>query len=226
MHADETKANVEGKSAYVWVLTNLEEVVYIYSETREADMLKKLLKDFKGVLVSDFYGAYDSFDCPQQKCLIHLIRDMNNAVIKHPFNKELKLLVREFARLLKPMIETVDRFGLKTYFLRKHKKCVDRFYKQLVKRDYADDITIKLKKRLTKNHEKLFTFLSYDCVPWNNNNAEHAVKAFARLRTILGGKSTEKGIRDYLILLSICETCKCKGVNFLEFLRSGQADID
>jgi hypothetical protein len=26
-------------------------------------------------------------------------------------------------------------------------------------------------------------------VPWNNNNAEHAIKAFARLHSIIGGKT-------------------------------------
>lgn len=226
IHADETKANIEGKRAYVWILTNLEEVVYIYSETRQGDMVQSLLKEFKGVLVSDFYSAYDSVDCPQQKCLIHLLRDLNNAVLKHPFNEELKLLVREFAGLLNPMINTVDRFGLKTYFLKKHKKFVDRFYKQLAEQHYTDEINIKLKKRLVKNRDKLFTFLDYEGVPWNNNNAEHAVKRFAKLRTVIGGKSTEKGIRDYLILLSISETCKCKGINFLQFLRSGQRDFE
>ena len=135
-------------------------------------------------------------------------------------------MVREFAGLLKPMINTVDRFGLKTHFLKKHKKCVGRFYKQLEKQHYTDEINIKLKKRLAKNRSKLFTFLDYDGVPWNNNNAEHAVKGFARLRTVIGGTSTEKGIRDYLTLLSIAETCKCKGIKFLQFLRSGQKDID
>ena len=74
--------------------------------------------------------------------------------------------------------------------------------------------------------DKLFTFLDYDSVPWNNNNAEHAIKAFAALRKGIGGTSTEKGIREYLILLSICETCKYKGVSFLEFLRTGEKDID
>lgn len=226
IHADETKANVKGERVYVWILTNLEEVVYIYSETREGDMVHSLLKEFKGVLVSDFYSVYDSVDCPQQKCLIHLLRDLNNAVLRHPFNDELKLLVREFAGLLKPMIDTVDRFGLKTHFLQKHKKIVDRFYKQLEKQHYNDEISIKLKKRLVKNRSKLFTFLDYEGVPWNNNNAEHAVKGFARLRTVIGGTSTEKGIRDYLILLSLSETCKCKGINFLQFLRSGQRDIE
>ena len=31
----------------------------------------------------------------------------------------------------------------------------------------------------------MFTFLDFDDVPWNNNNAEHAVKAFVSLRRII-----------------------------------------
>ena len=67
---------------YVWAITNLEEAVYFYSPTREGDFVHRLLKDFKGVLVSDFYTAYDSLDCPQQKCLIHLIRDLNDDMLE------------------------------------------------------------------------------------------------------------------------------------------------
>jgi Transposase IS66 family len=52
---------------------------------------------------------------------------------------------------------------------------------------------------LAKNRDRLFTFLDHDGVPWNNNNAEHAIKAFARLRNIFGGTSTVKGMREYLI---------------------------
>ena len=52
------------------------------------------------------------------------------------------------------------------------------------------------------------------------------IKAFALLRRDFSGVATEKGIREYLILLSICETCKYKGVGFLDFLRSGEKDID
>jgi predicted RecB family nuclease len=226
IHADETKISIEGKDSFVWVFTNLEEVVYYYTETREGDFLQELLREFRGVLVSDFYAAYDSINCPQQKCLIHLMRDLNDDLLKNPFNEELKELVRGFAMLLKPMIETVDRFGLKAHFLRKHKIFVERFYKTLSKRDYQSEIAVHYKKRFEKNRDKLFTFLDHDGVPWNNNNAEHAIKAFAALRKGIGGTSTEKGIREYLILLSICETCKYKGVSFLDFLRSGEKDID
>jgi predicted RecB family nuclease len=226
IHADETKISIEGKGAYVWVLTNLEEVAYFYTETREGEALHSLLQEFKGVLVSDFYAAYDAIDCPQQKCLIHLIRDLNDDLLKQPFNEELTELVQEFVSLLKPMIETIDRFRLKTHFLRKHKAFVERFYKRLSKRDYKSDIAIKYRKRFERNRDKLFTFLNYDGIPWNNNNAEHAIKAFATLRNVVRGTSSGKGIREYLTLLSICQTCKYKEVNFLDFLRSGEKDID
>jgi len=118
LHAGETKVSVKGKTGFVWVFANLEEVAYIYSETREGDLLHALLKDFTGVLVSDFYAAYDGIRCPQQKCLIHLIRDLNDDVLQHPYDEELKRLAQAFAGLVRPMVETVDRHGLKSHFLR------------------------------------------------------------------------------------------------------------
>ena len=77
-----------------------------------------------------------------------------------------------------------------------------------------------------KNRHTLFTFLDYDDVPWNNNNAEHAIKAFATLRRVIDGITSENGLSDYLILLSLCETCKYRGVDFLDFLRSGSKDVN
>src|SRR5687767_13935343 len=114
LHADETKINMAGESGYVWVFTNLEEVAFYYTETREAEVLQTLFRTFSGVLVSDFYNAYDSMTCPQQKCLIHLIRDLNEDLRKQPFNIELSRMVREFSSLMQAIVETIDRFGLKT----------------------------------------------------------------------------------------------------------------
>ena len=185
-----------------------------------------MLTAFKGVLVSDFYAGYDSVDCAQQKCLIHLLRDINQDVLKEPFNVELEELAHGFAGLLRPMVATVDRFGLKAYHLRRHKLAVSRFYRTLSGRDYKTDVAAGYKKRFEKNRDKLFTFLDHDGVPWNNNNAEHAIKAFARLRNVIGANGTPKGVRQYLVLLSISETCKYKGISFLDFLRSGEIDLE
>jgi transposase len=225
LHIDETRANIKGQSAFVWVLTSYKEVVYIFSESREGELAHKLLADFKGVLVSDFYTAYDSINCPQQKCLIHLMRDLNDEILNNPFDTQLKNIVMDFGDLLKPIIETVDRYGLKKYFLKKHLVYVDRFFRILDHMDCQSEVSVKCKDRFDKNRDKLFTFLRYDGVPWNNNNAEHAIKAFARLRDVISGLSTQKGIEEYLTLLSICQTCKYSGVDFLDFMRSGDKSL-
>ena len=62
-------------------------------------------------------------------------------------------------------------------------------------------------------------------MPRNNNNAEHAIKAFARLRNVIGSSSTANGIEEYLVLLSISETCKLKGKDVLGFMRSGVTEL-
>ena len=226
LHVDETSISVRGVSCYVWVLASLDEVAYFYTSTRGSDTIHALLKNFSGVLVSDFYAAYDAIDCPQQKCLIHFIRDLNSGILEHPYDIGLKRLASDFAGLLKPMVETVARRGLKKRFLKKHRSAVQRFYNRLADCPITSDAAEKLVGRLQKNRYKMFTFLDFDDVPWNNNNAEHAVKAFASVRRVIEGPTTENGLREFLVLLSICETCKCKSVEFLEFLRSGAKDID
>ena len=59
VHADETKGVVYGGGHYVWIFANLTSAAYVYSASREASILDDVLAGFKGVLVSDFYGAYD-----------------------------------------------------------------------------------------------------------------------------------------------------------------------
>jgi len=226
VHADETRANIKGKSAFVWVLASFREVYYFLSESREGEIAQSLLADFKGVLVSDFYTAYDSINCHQQRCLIHLMRDLNDEILTNPFDEQLRQIVIAFGDLLKPMIETVDRYGLKKYFLNKHLTRVDKFYRNLDLFDYQSEAALKCKDRFERNRNKLFTFLKHDGVPWNNNNAEHAVKAFAGLRDVIAGSSTEKGTDDYLTLLSISQTCKYSGLDFLDFLCTGEKNID
>jgi predicted RecB family nuclease len=226
VHADETRTNLIGKRGYVWVFTNHEEVAFVFSENREATVAQGTLENFKGVLVSDFYTAYDSVATKQQRCLVHLMRDINDDLCKQPFNDEMKEISRKFASLLRSIVESVDRFGLRTRHLRKHRPAVDRFFNEILGRTYQTEVATGYQKRLAKNRERLFTFLDHDGIPWNNNNAEHAIKAFARLRNIFGGTSTVKGMQEYLVLLSISETCKNKGVSFLDFLLSGESDVN
>jgi hypothetical protein len=225
IHADETKGVVYGGGHYVWIFANLTTVAYVYSPTRDADVLRGVLQGFSGVLVSDFYGAYESMECRQQKCLIHLMRDINEALLKNPFNAELGIIANRFGAVLRNIVESIDRWGLTAHHLRKHKREGDRFLSEMESLKCSSEVASALRKRLLKNRTKLFTFLDYDGVPWNNNNAEHAVRAFTRIRNTMA-TSTGKGTKEYAILLSIQQTLKYRNMEFLDFLRSGNKAIE
>ena len=98
------------------------------------------------------------------------------------------------------------------------------FIEHVVGMKCATEAGLALTKRIENNKDKLFTFLDYDGVPWNNNNAEHAVRAFTRLRNVMNS-STPKGTREFATLLSSQQTLRYRGMSFLEFLKSGKVDI-
>jgi predicted RecB family nuclease len=226
IHADETQIKIGKEAKYVWVLTNTEDVYYFYGASREASVIRDVLGEFGGVLVSDFYAAYDTLKCAKQKCLVHLMRDINDDLLKNPFDSELCAFARAFANVLRPIVETIDRYGLKRYHLRKHHKAASTFMDDVAQRGYSSEIMLSYKKRVERNRDALFTFLNFDGVAWNNNNAEHAVKAVARLRNVVSQGWTEKGVAEYLILLSVTETCHFRNIELLDFLRSGSTDLE
>jgi predicted RecB family nuclease len=225
IHIDETIFHIRNESCYIWVFTNIDAVFYLFKPTREADFLKELLCDFNGVLISDFYAGYDAMKCAKQRCLIHLIRDLNDDLVKNQFDANFKIIVLNFSKLLTNITNTISKFGLKKRNLNKHKSEVETFFKTLNKLDFETDICLKWQKRFNSTKNELFTFLNYDGVPWNNNNAESAIKAVALYRREYDGLPTKNGIQDYLTLLSIQQTCKYQGLNFFEFLKSGKASI-
>jgi DNA-directed RNA polymerase subunit RPC12/RpoP len=100
IHIDETTVRLRKQNGYVWVMTSIDKVYYFYKPSREASFLQELVGGFSGVLVSDFYTDYDSLKCEQQKCLVHLVRDIDDDVMKNPLDAELKGMAQEFGILL------------------------------------------------------------------------------------------------------------------------------
>lgn len=226
LYIDETPLIMTTETGYGWVMTNVEEVASFYKPTREGDFLGEFFKGFKGILVTDFYAAYDTIDCLQQKCLIHLIRDLNDDLLKNPFDNEFKQLTQDFTFLLQSIVRTIDKYGLKKRNLFKHKKDADNFLKKVENIKYTSDICLQYQKRIVKNKDKLFLFLLHNNVSWNNNNAEHAIKLLATHsnKNLATFKSTR--MDEYLRIMSIYQTCKYKGISFLKFMLSKEKDID
>jgi hypothetical protein len=219
IHIDETTVNLQKEKGYVWVLASTEAVYFFYKTSREGSFLAEMLQRFKGVLVSDFYTAYDALEMPQQRCLIDVMRDMNDDLLKHPFDDELKSIASKFSSLLKDIVNAIDRYGLKKRHLNKFRARAERFCEWVISQQFKSDASKTYVRRIAKYRQFMFAFLAYDGIPWNNNNAERAIKSFAKYRRFSNGLTTEQTIKEYLILLSIYLTCEYRGIDFLKVLR-------
>jgi predicted RecB family nuclease len=226
VHVDETTINIRGVDHYVWVFTDGTHMIFRMTETREATIVHDFLSGYQGILISDFYPGYDSVKCRQQKCLVHLIRDLNEDLWKSPFDGEFEAFILEVKNLIVPMLEAVQKYGLKKRHLQKFSKQIDQFYERVITdRTYHSDLTIKYQSRFKRYRQSLFTFIEQDGIPWNNNMAERAIRHLAVQRKI-SGFFFKSVAPQYLLMLGITQTCRFQEKSLLKFLMSGEKDID
>jgi hypothetical protein len=201
-------------------------VLFKLTESRESSVVHDFLAGYRGVLVSDFYPGYDAIACSQQKCLVHLIREINEDLWKHPFNEEFEAFSQQTKDLFSPMFDAINRHGMKKRNLKKFTKDVEKFYKKSIdNRSYELEATIKYQKRFQRYKNSLFTFLEQDSIPWNNNMAERAIRHLAVQRKI-SGTFHKDATPAYLSMLGIGQTCRFQQKSFLKFLLSGEKDLD
>jgi hypothetical protein len=199
--------------------------VFQLRETREATLVHEFLAHYPGTLISDFYPGYDAVPCRQQKCWVHLIRDLNNDLLSAPGDTEFEHFVIAVRNLIIPIMEAIQRYGLKKRHLHKFLKPVDTFYIAVVMQRYTSEVATKYQERFLRYHDSLFTFLQHDGIPWHNNTAERAIRHLVRQRDI-SGSFHASGARDYLVLLGIRQTCRSQDKSFFKFLFSRETDLE
>ena len=77
LHADETGWRVEGRTWWLWCFTCADATYYLIDESRGHPALDQFfVEEFGGVLVTDFWAAYDAVGRAKQKCWPHLLREL------------------------------------------------------------------------------------------------------------------------------------------------------
>lgn len=217
VHADETGWRIDGKNGQLWTLTNEHHTVYHVDRSRSGKVIAKLLGEtFGGTLVSDFYAAYDQFNCPQQKCLTHLLRELRDTVKKRPsleshaFFRRCKRLTQEALRLKKRR----NRLSASAYA--QQVKSIETRLKNLGCPSWNDADADRLAARIRKYGTRLTTFLHDPKVDGTNNAAERALRPAVVMRKITGGSRSESGAQAWAILASIMRTAEQQGLGAFE----------
>jgi hypothetical protein len=154
LHIDETTIKLRSKTGYVWVVANADTAYYFYRPSREGSFLQQLLINFHGVLISDFFTAYDSLELRQQRCLIHLLRDFNEELLKAPYDEELRTFADSFATILSLIVNTIDDHVLKRRYLSKHKEDASKLLRWVAEAKFESRSASKLQTRIMK-YEKM-----------------------------------------------------------------------
>jgi transposase len=88
LHVDETGLPMNGAQWWMWVFVTKRIVLYHAHRSRGHDAIKDELEAFHGIIISDFWGAYNKLDQEQQKCWAHLIRELEEVIHEKLTEKE------------------------------------------------------------------------------------------------------------------------------------------
>lgn len=223
VHGDETGWRIGTLSAWLWVFTNQKLTVYTIETSRGHEVVVNILgKEFKGVLVSDCFLAYDHHELKswlKQKCLSHLLKDL-----KELTETKVRGAVR-FARDVKELLQSALALKAKKEQLpdqqyARQAKALETRLDELIdaKRKLIDLDNVRFARRLRKHRKHILRFLYLDELDATNNLAERQLRPAVITRKTNGCNRTKAGAQTHAILGSVLATCRQQAVPILEYL--------
>jgi transposase len=218
LHADETGWRLEGQTWWLWCFATTDATFYLIDESRgHAALDQFFVEEFAGVLVSDFWAAYDAVGRTKQKCWPHLLRELtevdagSEAGDDWPaFAKRLRRVYGDAIRLeLSRGVRSTDEYNGKLSLL--HGRITE-----LAVGDWGNTHARRLAKRLHKYGGELLTFVEFEGVPSSNNHAEREVRPAVLMRKASYGNQSEAGAWTRAVLMSVLRTLKKRGLDPLQ----------
>jgi hypothetical protein len=227
LNGDETGWTVMGVAGYIWCFCNKRIAFFHHDHSRAAAVIEKILgKDFKGIVMCDFYAAYNCLK-KTQRCLAHLLRDIK----KERDVLQSSKLLEQFESKVKEFIEE----GLQVQAMEdgpEKEQAVGKMEKRLVRlttMPVTKGKAITLQKRINKYREDLIRFVTHPDVEFHNNRAERQLRPMVIGRKVSFGSNTQSGALRHCIINSVIETCKLQDRDPLDFMRrvytSGGLDV-
>jgi transposase len=215
IHTDETSWWINGPAS-LWVYTSPRNTFYCVVESRSRAQFHEIIPpEWKGVLVSDCLSVYDGATALQQKCYSHHFKALR---IARADARDAQEWLAEVGALLhgamdfKSLQETLQP---NERLQRRHG--FDLAARLLLERPRADPAEERLRARLFKQIDHLFTFLDHPAVEATNNLAERQLRPAVIARKLSCGNKTRKGADAWEVLASLAATCAQRFECFVTF---------
>ena len=217
LHADETGWHRNGALVWLWCFCTGRETFYTIEESRGRDVLSKHFTEaFEGVLVTDFYRAYNAVNARMnQKCWAHLLRELK-AVEDRPNGPRDDGLA--FARPLKRIYTDAVRLAVRgddvSQSERDLKVCrLHARMTELACGAWRHPDARRLAKRLRSDGVALLTFAEFPGVPGTNNQAEREVRPAVLMRKASFGSGSPRGAATRAVLMTVFRTLRKRGLD-------------
>ena len=218
LHADETGWRVAGRTVWLWCFTTARATYYMIDRCRGAPaLLKFFTEEFAGILVTDFWAAYNVVVClGRQACLVHLFRELervdelDRSDSWAAFRKKLKRLLGDAIRL------GAQRQTLSPESFASRRALLDTRRDELLEAPWDNSHAKRLLKRLRRYRDALFTFLDHPDVPSDNNHAEREIRPAVIIRKNSLCNRSDNGASVQATLMSVYRTLKLRGLDPLE----------
>jgi transposase len=226
VHADETGWREDGQNGSIWTLVTPGPAAvryYEYAASRSHQVILRLLGDrFRGVLVSDFYAAYNFVPGRHQRCWVHLLRDLHALKDEHADQPPVLDWAQAVRQLYNEAQTWLDQHAMPTPQERQDQ------YRSLYQRAcelgqrHARDANHPcnaLAKRLLRHQDELFQFVLVPDLTADNNLAERSLRPLVIMRKISGGSRSPQGSKTRLTLATLLGSWAARHLNpYLECL--------
>lgn len=223
VHADETGWRIGTMSAWLWVFTNQEVSVYTIGDNRSSDVVIEILgKEFKGILASDCFLAYDEkrlTDWLKQKCVGHLLRDLDE-MQESQSGRAVRFAQQLTAVLKAALALEAEKSGLDPSFFSQQAQTLETQLDALIipQRWLKDADNARFAKRLRKHRDHLLRFLYVDELDATNNLAERMLRPAVITRKTNGCNRSNSGAETHAVLSSVLVTCRQHSIPILDYL--------
>jgi hypothetical protein len=218
LHADETGWRVNGKTHWLWCFSTPELTFYMIDRSRGSPALRKFFQEeFNGILLSDFWGAYNAVVCrKRQMCLVHLLRDLEYVETYKHLDKNWAAFAKKLRRLIGDAIRLWRRDNVAVSEFASRRARLDVRLDQLIETPWRHPEATRLVKRLRRHRNDLFTFLDEADVPFENNHAERAIRPAVLIRKNSYSNRSRRGADAQAVLMSVYRTLKQRGYHPIE----------
>ncbi len=112
-----------------------------------------------------------------------------------------------------------------TWGRKKKARAFERRVRGLCDLESGDGDVARISKELLDHIDDLFTLVELPGVPWHNNAAESAVRAGVLARKVSGGRRSQAGARAYSVLMSVKETSRRRGEDWMAAVTQALAGL-